>query len=321
MMSARSHRGFTILEMLVAIGITLALAGVMLSVTTGTLNVWRRVQGNFSASSQAKQVLDYLERDLQAALRRTDTNKWLAVEMPNVPVNTWQAADLDPGNIAFAVAKPNTPTSFLAVPPTGGGVPSAIADARFGFSGAWLRFFTPDSTGQPVGVSYQFVRLPPDAAKKNASHYLFFRSVVPAAVTFASGYDITASTYATPFAAPVLAEVLADHVVDFGVWLYVRDTTQPSGLLRVYPANATDSTRYVGAGNGTAATGDRFPEVADVMVRILTEEGAAMLDNLEHGRLAAKPAQYRDNDAWWWGVVEEHSQVFVRRVVLKGGGL
>ena len=85
--------------------------------------------------------------------------------------------------------------------------------------------------------------------------------------------------------------------------------------------NASSTLTYTWQNTGTTATVNAFPEVADVMVRILTEEGAAMLDNLEHGRLAAKPQQYLTNADWWWGIVQEHSKVYVRRIEIKGGAL
>lgn len=328
---ARRHAGreraaFTLLELLIAVGITAALAGAMLSVTTGTLNVWRRVQGNQSAMARAKQALDFLERDLRGAWRRADRNRWLAVEMPNAPVNGWQLRDPLPGPFA-AVSKPDSGASFLAVPPGAAPeLPPAVAAARFGMSGTWLRFFTSDAAGEPIAVSYQIVRLPQvvraqnDAARQGPSHYLFVRTATDAATTLATGYDITDQRYQGTFGAPRAVDVLADHVVDFGIWFFVRDGSLPSGLRRIYPNGPTDDARYVFGGGVEPEPERRFPEVADVMMRVLTEEGATSLANLENGRLAARPARYSTNDEWWWGIAREHSQVFVRRIVLPGGG-
>ena len=81
MKSPGRRNGFTLLELLVAVAITLLLAGIMLAVTTITLGLWRRTQDNFSSGTTAKLALDLLERDLQSAIHRADGrgNVWLAV--------------------------------------------------------------------------------------------------------------------------------------------------------------------------------------------------------------------------------------------------
>jgi hypothetical protein len=62
-----------------------------------------------------------------------------------------------------------------------------------------------------------------------------------------------------------------------------------------------------------------FPQVVDVMIRVLTEDGARRLDALEAGagRLGLRPAQYPTDAEWWWGLVEANSEVFTRRIVLR----
>jgi len=317
--AGRERVAFTLLELLLAVALTAALAGAMLTVTTGTLHVWRRVQGNHAALARGRQALDFLERDLQGAWRRADRHRWLAVEMPNAPVNGWQSRDPLPGPFA-AVGKPDSGASFRAVPPTAAPeVPPALADARFGLSGAWLRFFTSDADGEPIAVSYQIVRLP-QGARPGPAHYQFLRTVTDAVTTLATGYDITDPRYQATLGAPRAVDLLADQVVDFGIWLFARDEALPGGLRRLYPRGPTDDARHVVGGGVEPGAEGRFPDVVDVLVRVLTEEGATSLANLEGGRLAARPARYATDDDWWWGLAREHSQVFVRRIVLPGGG-
>jgi len=80
MKPCRPRSGFTLLELLVAVAITLVLAGIMLAVVTGTLTLWHRTQDGFSTDAQAKLVLDMVERDFQAAVFRRDGSTWLAVD-------------------------------------------------------------------------------------------------------------------------------------------------------------------------------------------------------------------------------------------------
>ncbi len=328
----RSH-AFTLLELLVAVTITLVLAGLMLAVVTGTLNLWARTQDEFATSAQARLALDLVERDLHAAVFRQDGGTWLAVDVSNAP-----AALANHGWLLSAATKPATSESQRLLPdPPAGGAPR-IADARSGLSGAWLRFVTTnvESGGSlPVVVAYQIARRPVSGAITTASpaevRYELFRSAVSADKTFTGGNDVTAPGYAsaspTPAATrasatvtnPSNADVLAVNVVDFGVWLYVRDAT--NGLRRIFPADNSD-TAHAAHDTGSAPDGTRFPEVADVMVRLLTERGATLLAEIESGAgRVTRPPAYASDAEWWWAVVEANSRVYVRRVEVKGRAL
>lgn len=336
----RRHGGFTMLELLVAVSITVALAAVMLTVTTGTLNLWRRTQDTFTTDAQARLVLDYLERDLQAAIFRPDAGTWLAVDVIND-----SGALAAHGWLTGGTIKPATSASRRYVPTTTNGIEPTIADARFGLSGAWLRFITTnlESGGSnPVAVSYQIARRPVGGALTSANtadvRYTFFRSAVrPASSgsspgTFESGYDLSATNtaYYTPISGANIAGVsyqrhpttvitphavdfIATNVVDFGVWLYTREN---SGVLtRVFPIDNT-ATAYA------ANSASSHPVVADVMIRVLSDEGAKLIEAIETGGGAStRPANFTSQEAWWWGVVEANSRVYVRRIEMKSSSL
>lgn len=129
-----------------------------------------------------------------------------------------------------------------------------------------------------------------------------------------------------------LDAVVADNVIDFGLRAYVYDRDRPGALRLVFPAD--NAGRPAGNANsryfptlppGTPPaqwTGGAqpYPEVVDIMVRILTDEGAAQIANLERVQNPALtvPAKYNGNAAqWWWGVANENSRVYTRRVVLQ----
>lgn len=336
MKGSRSN-GFTLLELLVAVTITLVLAGIMLAVTTGTLSLWRRAQDNFSANTQAKLALDMIERDLETACCRKDAigTVWLAVDVISSPGGLsnhgWQLAPM---------MKPATIDSQRLLPDPVNGVAPNISEARFGLSGAWLRFIGTnlEATGSiPVAISYQLARRPVSGTNVTMTNpadvqYTLFRSAVATDNTFASGNSVVAAAYgsssptsSTARTAATLTnpnttgDTLATNVVDFGVWLYVRDAA--GGLKRIYPADNFDLAH---AATDAMAPGDsnRFPEVADVMLRILTEEGARIIDAMENNPgTVARPANYTNDSDWWWGVVEANSRVFTRRVEIKGGAL
>jgi len=329
----REPSGFTLLELLVALTITLVLAGLMLAITLGALHYWRQQQAAQIQAVTARQVFDLLERDLQAATYRRDANHWFAADiLDTAPALT------NHGWLAGGLMKPASGGSLFPLPPPDAGGVSRITEARFGLSGVWLRFVTTnvESGGSlPAVVAYQLARRPVlgDATATNPApvRYNLYRSVVSDAETLTNGYDLTSSSYGsstnTPSGAlstsyrqarnvtnPSHANLLASNVVDFGCWLYGRDVA--GELVRLYPAAADDLSHQA---VGQSQTGDsRFPEVADVMVRILSDEGAGIIAAIESGQVPRPPA-YPTDAAWWWSEVQANSAVFTRRIEIKGG--
>lgn len=337
MTRTRTIRGFTLLELLVAVTITLVIAGLMLAVTTNVLNLWRRNQASHTQATTARQVFDLLEQDLQSAIYRRDPNRWLAVDILDAPGSVANHGWL----LGAELMKPANGGSLLPLPPVDANDIRSLPNARFGLSGCWLRFIATnvESGGSlPTVIAYQMVRRPitgdPVPANAAAIRYSLYRSAISNADTFVAGYDVTASAYSSPgnnpYGAsstlyraarnvmnPGHANLLASNVVDFGCWLYLRN---PDGtLLRIYPAGTGDTSHHA-TGDSTSAD-TRYPEVVDVMIRILTETGATLLEAIEANRIPVRPPQYGTDAEWWWGVVEANSRVYTRRIEIKGVGL
>jgi len=319
-----------LVELLVALTLTVGLAALLLNVTRGTMRLWRNAQDTFSTDTEAKLVLDMLERDLQAALFRETSAAWLAVSVISTPSilanHGWKTS----GTI-----KPSGNDSLDLIPADVSGVPAMIAGARFGLSGTWLRFITTNlesksasnpGGSQPVAVSYQIARRPLSgsiAATNTATvRYTLFRSAVANDSTLTSGFDLLAANYGSSSPAfpgarssrsitnPNTADAIASNVIDFGTWLYRRNGA--GELERVYPSTAADLEH-------TSFDLAEFPEVADVMVRLLTEEGANAIEALESASgVIVRPPGVSDSE-WWWSVAEAHSRVYVRRIQLKAG--
>ena len=62
-----------------------------------------------------------------------------------------------------------------------------------------------------------------------------------------------------------------------------------------------------------------FPEVIDVMVRILTTEGASAISAYEQGLIKA-PEGFSAEE-YWWELAERNSEVYVRRIRVLPSGI
>lgn len=305
----RPPGGFTLVELLVAAAITMLIAGVVVGLISNALTHWNRAQGTLTTENQARQVLDRLTQDLQGALYRDDGNVWLAA--------TVQPATSASGDWVNGT-KPIAASLSPAV--------ANLAEARFGVAGVWLRFFATaqgadartNDPAAPVAVSYQIIRRAPTPSAQSC-HYLLYRAGVTPSETFAAGYDLSAATYTTGSTAegaagnvvsPGLNRALANNVIDFGVRLfrYAPDPTTGAFTLQpIFPVDVTDLDYRAQA----SPTGDRlrhgFPAVADVMLRVLTDEGARQIAALEAGQVTGD----------WWAIATANSRVFTRRILLE----
>lgn len=340
--------GFTLLEVVVAVGITAVLAGFIVALLTNVSGFWSRTSGRISAEAQARYVLDQLTLDLQGAIYRDDGNTWLAATIPADTNNTrglWATT----GATQNALKPRNT---------VGGGAGSlqaiatrdlnenSTASPRFGVAGTWLRFFTTKrganrtvaTSSAPVAVGYQIVRRATTSTPANPDRrYLLHRVEVEPGACLVAGYNIAApgpyapasNSPAAPRGAPgeirypTLNSVVAENVIDFGLRMYVYAPNSNTGALeltRIFPTGNNDlahnATRPPRVPNAAGGYTDCFPEVVDVMVRVLTDEGARLLAGYEANPQRVRAAANRNAQQYWWDLAIANSQVFTRRIVL-----
>ena len=84
--TASLKRGFTLLELMVAMAITTIIVTVLVSITSIALDTWNRSRSELRASRQAKSMLDTMARDFESmVIRKGTTNEWFsAVKAPPI---------------------------------------------------------------------------------------------------------------------------------------------------------------------------------------------------------------------------------------------
>jgi prepilin-type N-terminal cleavage/methylation domain-containing protein len=85
--TSSNKRGFTLMELMVAMAITTIIVTVLVSITSIALDTWNRSRAELRASRQAKSMVDSMARDFEALVtRRGNTNEWLsAVSAQTMP--------------------------------------------------------------------------------------------------------------------------------------------------------------------------------------------------------------------------------------------
>lgn len=352
----RKHSGFTIVELLVATGITVVMAGIMITVTTGMLSAWNRSRSGMVLRNQVKFVQDQLTADLEGALFRSDGNAWMvATVQPDQNFNSaggalrgdvggtslpfWSATRLKPGWLDAG-----GDDSSLNLDPDS----SRFEDFRFGMAGVWLRFFTipPDNysaSGSDVDVSdlsavravaYQIVRARLTESSRSPVRYCLLRSEVRpfdngSPSTFSTGYDLGAAAYnngstttdeAHPgrIRRPYRSQILAENVIDFGIRFFGKST---DGTTWSFPSANNHLSFVVSTNGSTLPAGSShdysgetfvgFPTQAEILVRVLSEEGAELLERFENGSGTFEAG------TTWWELALHHSRVLTWRVQLR----
>jgi prepilin-type N-terminal cleavage/methylation domain-containing protein len=223
----KGRKGFTLIELMVAIGVTALLVSLMLTITINVLGGWNKSSGSLTSGNQARLVLDMISRDLQGAIIKKDDNVWLAATIQQSQTGSGDArvvgAVWNPPNpkpsltllnaTATQIEDPSSlNTQSLLIPDTSrvdsNGVPiiPSLESYRFGQGGVWFRFLTSiaDTNANsatisgPRAVSYQIVRAPVVANSNVEYRYTLFRSEVDSAKTFTNGFDLFAAVYDSP---------------------------------------------------------------------------------------------------------------------------
>ena len=333
------RRGFTVIELMVALTVTGILAGMLLKISNDVLDTYNQTTGELDSQLAARFVLDQLAEDLQAAVSRRDGRVWLAATVRR-DVNL--TGKWVPGN---SMNKPIESSLRLDE--------EALEDCRFGVGGVWLRLITqsPDALSSMAGaraISYAIDRRGTQSPENESSdgaaakRYTLFRGDVSPKNSFLAGFNLhpvdgdytnaggADTRDAGEIKSPDMENGFVDNVIDLGVRFYVKDPDFINGLRLVFPSDsegglANDDYEHLATTDPDARNdGDPYstiyPEVADVMVRVLTMQGAEAIRAFEEGD-SPRPSEYSSDGEYWWFLAEQQSHVFVRRIQLYPSGV
>jgi len=310
----RSLEGFTLIELVVSLGLTVLIASAVAAASGPLLDSWSRMADSAVLEARARSIFNRLADDLDSLIDPEADGTWFAVSV-----------QMGEGNSGLWVESPRekpAETSF---------VPNAEStdDLRFGQSGAWLRFFCRAESGNlgPVAVAYRMVRRA--GTRSPVAGYRLFRSVVRSGNAngrlgvLECGYDLSADSYEQVSAGndgsvpgdpvslripDVMAGAIAEGVIEFGVRILARDDHQ--GLRVVFPVDGNEREFHATGGEGAG-----FDRV-ELFVRLLTDEGIRQIARLENEGSITRPIEYDDDGAQWWGAALRYSRVFRRSIAI-----
>ena len=366
-------RGFTVLELIVAVSVTAVLSGMLLLISRQVLETQSVSSAELERNQIAHFVLDQIQEDLQCALYRNDGNVWMAMSLLNQSDNSGSWIEPKKSSLAkpplnsLRIIQSDWPSDALQDAEIDSLGQGPFAKSRFGLAGTWLRFFTqsPELDPQAKGdgaaraVSYQIIRYGITGSSNSRKRYHLFRSDVSAKNTFEAGYNlhpendswygsdasnisVDPNFLGTPrvpstLINPVIEEggdylptsfSLATNIIDFGIRAYhlEKNSFGTGNLVQIFPPIDQDSsgnllaeeflaTSHIPYQVITDPTFYLFPDVVDVMVRVLSEEGARILESFENGDFP------NTEEVDWWSIAEEHSKVYFRRIKIYGSGI
>ena len=356
-----SKRGFTVLELLVAVSVTALLAGMLLNITSQVIKTQTQASGNLETNQAAQFILDRIQEDLQCAIYRNDGNIWMAADILNSTENSgnWNDSKYKvpkPEKESLRIKLDHWPSEALNAQQIAN-KQGQLTDTRFGIAGTWLRFFTEapeldpnaENSGGARAISYQILRHGLTSSETSTPRYQLFRSDVSDINTLNSGYNLDAEN--GPYSNtsddgpresgnvknPIFKNngkestdfSLASNVVDFGIRAYlIRSGGQGTGYLQqIFPdINATTEDFQFRATSNPNYHEDQqkrylhaFPDVIDIMVRVLTAEGSSALAAYEQGLIP--PSEEMNENEYWWFLVEQNSEVYTRRVKIFSEGI
>ena len=294
------RRGFTLIELMTAMAITGMLVVVIMQLTNQSIDLWRAVSEDVSTSSRSRAALQTLSRDFESFQMRGYDNKyqWLFAK-----------ADESMDNVPKGLQIPRSVQCvFFACAPDRNPSVSSSTSLRKNYREA--RAHNRDTQGDVNAIGYrlmfrdQILNMPGVDGNDKGVYPLFslYRQVVPPRQTFEQllGKDNLESAY-VPFEQDDEKNFLCENILEMNITFTIRyaaskaDAEEGRVDYDVVSVPIVASHRRT---NKVAVYGDRIVaggttyenariESAMISITVLTEEGAAMVEQIRQGRRRA----------------------------------
>lgn len=259
--SSKRSGGFTLIELMVAMAITVVIITVLVSITAIALDSWQRGRAEIRASRQAKSMLDTMAKDFESLVsRRGNSFEWMYAkvtgDLPGSTSNTSSnAADL----IFF----------------------TAATDRYAGQIGT-----TSDAGGDVSCVSYKLLYQDPvkGTDEENSSTFVFYRLLVDPDDTFKDllgQTDLKSAFSSYDTKVKDVQNFVCENIYQFTLTFEVEVTQQGSGS-----SAATTVPVRVTLGQDAAGTEMRLRGTGlDTDASVGSLQPSVSLDELKAGRL------------------------------------
>jgi|TARA_B110000495_G_C23033598_1_gene616411 prepilin-type N-terminal cleavage/methylation domain-containing protein len=312
----RSRKGFTLIELMAALGVTAVIGYFFISIGSDFVIAWDHVGDSVARETEARGALDIIARDFESAFFREGDDVMFAVDV----LGDDSGAKWEGG----------------AERPIGDGFDPVLHE--YGWAGSWVRMFSAAPSFNAVG--YRIIRT---TIKNNVGdpRYMLYRNVATMENTIleaeaalvkneAEIFDFESEMYLDGgyVLGTTRENILAVNVVDFGVRLYIYDSSEggdpsgydaPDGLRLIFPedgssglASSIEGWTHRGSTYLGTAYVNRYPDVVEVFLRVLNKNGANELLDLE--------MEETIDDTLWEEIVEKNSRLYHRYITVGGRG-
>lgn len=294
------RRGFTLIELMTAMAITGMLVTVIMQLTNQSIDLWRAVSEDVSTSTRSRAALQTLSRDFESFQMRGYDNKyqWLFAK-----------ADESMDNVPKGLKIPRSAQCvFFACAPDRNPSVSSSTSLRKNYRAA--RAHNRETQGDVNAIGYrlmyrdQIQNLPGTEGNEKGVYPLFslYRQVVSPRSTFDEllGKDNLESAYVR-FEEDDEKNFLCENILEFNITFSIRyassqaDAEEGRVDYEVVTVPIVASSRRT---NKVAVYGDRIVaggttyenariDSAMLSITVLTEEGAAMVEQIRQGRRRA----------------------------------
>lgn len=296
----RCRRGFTLIELMTAMAITGMLVVVIMQLTNQSIDLWRAVSEDVSTSTRSRAALQTLSRDFESFQMRGYDNKyqWLFAK-----------ADESMNNVPKGLKIPRSAQCvFFACAPDRNPSVSSSTSLRKNYRVA--RAHNRETQGDVNAIGYrlmfrdQILNMPGVDGNDKGVYPLFslYRQVVPPRQTFEQllGMENLESAYVR-FEQDDEKNFLCENILELNITFTIRyaaskaDAEEGRVDYEVVSVPIVASHRRT---NKVAVFGDRIEaggttyenariESAMISITVLTEEGAAMVEQIRQGRRRA----------------------------------